>query len=72
MPMPFVITAISGYYPDIAVTESINLFLRIFYIFIGIFYPSGEPISPHLLRCGLFVVRSEATWQSYANTAEAI
>jgi len=56
MPIPFAITAISGNYPDIAVNKSIVLFLRTFYIFIGIFYPSGEPISPHLLRCGLFAV----------------
>jgi len=44
MPIRFVITAISGYYPDIAVNESINLFSRTFYIFIGIFSPLGEPI----------------------------
>jgi len=44
MPIPFAITAISDNYPDIAVTESIILFLRILYIFIGTFYPSGEPI----------------------------
>jgi len=44
MPIPFAITTISGNYPDIVVNKSIVLFLRIFYIFIGIFYPSGEPI----------------------------
>jgi len=60
MPIPFAITAISGNYPDIAVNKSITLFLRIFYIFIGIFYPSGEPISPHLLRCGLFAVKDHS------------
>ena len=26
------------------------------YILIGIFYPLGEPISPHLLRCAPFAV----------------
>jgi len=44
MPIPFAITAISGNYPDISVNKSIILFLRTFYIFIGFFYPSGEPI----------------------------
>jgi len=44
MPIPYAITAISGNYPDIAVNKSIILFLRTFYISIGIFYPSGEPI----------------------------
>jgi len=60
MPMPFAITAISSNYPDIAVNKSIILFLRTFYIFIGIFYPLGEPISPHLLRCGLFAVENHS------------
>jgi len=60
MPIPFAITAISDNYHDIAVTESIILFLRILYIFIGILYPSGEPISPHLLRCGLFAVENHS------------
>jgi len=27
-----------------------------FRFFIGIFYPTGEPISPHLLRCSAFAV----------------
>jgi len=44
MSIPFAIIAISGNYPDIALNKSIILFLRTFYIFIGIFYPSGEPI----------------------------
>jgi len=44
MPIPVAITAISGNYSDIAVNKSIILFLRTFYIFIGLFYPSGEPI----------------------------
>jgi len=56
MSILFAITTISGNYPDIVVNKSIVLFLRILYIFIGIFYPSGEPISPHLLRCSLFAV----------------
>jgi len=44
MPILFAITAISDNYLDIAVNKSIILFLRTLYIFIGIFYPSGEPI----------------------------
>jgi len=44
MPIPFAITAISDNYPDIAVNKSIIFFLRTLYIFIGIFYPSGELI----------------------------
>jgi hypothetical protein len=41
-------TAISETYPDIAVNHNEEAFINI----IGIFYPSGEPISPHRLRCG--------------------
>jgi len=44
MPILFAVTAISDNYLDIAVIKSIILFLRTFYIFIGIFYLSGEPI----------------------------
>jgi len=50
MPMLFFISAISGSYPDIALNPDKSL------IFIGIFYPSGEPISPHRLRCSPFAV----------------
>jgi len=33
-----------------------KLFKMNLFIFIGIFYPSGEPISLHLLRCDPFAV----------------
>ena len=37
--------------------------LDFFLIIIGIFYPSSEPISPHLLRCGpLAVDETTASW----------
>jgi hypothetical protein len=50
------ITAISGSYPDIARNPDKYFFENIFFILIGIFYLSGEPISPHLLRCDPFAV----------------
>jgi len=34
----------------------VNFFLRLSVIIINIFYPSGEPISRHRLRCSLFDV----------------
>jgi hypothetical protein len=37
-------------------TENLTLFIEKFLLNIGIFYPLGEPISPHLLRCGPFAV----------------
>jgi hypothetical protein len=54
MPITFSITAISGSYPDIAVNYYEKTF--IYLILIGIFYPSGEPISLHRLRCSPFAV----------------
>jgi hypothetical protein len=56
MPILLIITAISGIYPDIAVNPDKFFFKKKFFIFIGIFYPSGEPISPHWLRCSPFAV----------------
>jgi hypothetical protein len=52
MLITFFITAISGIYPDIAVNYHEKTFIHL----IGIFYPSGEPISPHRLRCSPFAV----------------
>jgi hypothetical protein len=52
MPITFSITAISRSYPDIAV----NYYEKAFIYLIGIFYPSGEPISLQRLRCGPFAV----------------
>jgi hypothetical protein len=52
MPIRFAITAISRNYPDIAV----NYFYERVFLLIGIFYPSGEPISPHRLRCSPIAV----------------
>jgi len=56
MPILFIITAISGSYPDIARNPDKFFFRKKSFIFIGIFYPSGEPISPHRLRCSPFAV----------------
>jgi hypothetical protein len=47
MPIPFSIKAISGSYPDIALNYYEISFLNL----IGIFYPSGEPISLQQLCC---------------------
>jgi hypothetical protein len=52
MPITFSITAISGIYPDIAV----NYYEKTFVHLIGIFYPSGEPISLQRLLCSPFAV----------------
>jgi hypothetical protein len=52
MPITFSIAAISGIYPDIAA----NYYAKTFIHLIGIFYPSGEPISPHRLRWCPFAV----------------
>jgi len=38
MPMLFIITAISGSYPDIAVDHDKLFFKKKFFLFIGIFY----------------------------------
>jgi hypothetical protein len=56
MPLIFIITAISGSYPDITVNPDKFFFKKKFFIFIGIFYPLGEPISLHRLRCSPFAV----------------
>jgi hypothetical protein len=58
MPITFSITAISGSNPDIAVNYYEKTF--IYLILIGIFYPSGEPILLHLLRCGPFAVANHS------------
>ena len=50
------ITAISGSYPDIAVKPYKYFFENKFFILIGIFYPEGEPILPHMLRYSPFAV----------------
>jgi hypothetical protein len=55
MPMLSAITAISGSYPDITVIPNKNLFEKNIYINRH-FFPRGEPISPHLLRCSPFAV----------------
>jgi hypothetical protein len=52
MSIVFFITAISGIFPDIAVNHYEKAFIHL----IGIFYSSGEPISPHRLRCSPFAV----------------
>jgi hypothetical protein len=52
MPKTFSITAISGIYPDIAVNYHEKTSIHL----IGIFYPPGEPISPHRLRWCPFAV----------------
>jgi len=56
MPIVPTITAISGGYTDIAVNPDKFFFNKKFFIFIGIFYPSGESISPHRLRRSPFAV----------------
>jgi hypothetical protein len=56
MPILSAFTAISGKYPDIAVYSNKYFFERKVFLLIGIFYPSGEPISLHRLRCSPFAV----------------
>jgi len=56
MPIFINISAISGNYLSIAVDHDKLFFKKKFFILIGIFYPSGEPISPHRIRCSLFAV----------------
>ena len=43
-------------YQEIAITLLNKSVKNILFIFIGLFYLSGEPISPHLLRCDPFAV----------------
>jgi len=64
MPILSTITVISGVYPDITVypNKKKNLF-----ILIGIFYTLGEPISPHLLRCGPFAVEDHSRGQALSS-----
>jgi hypothetical protein len=52
----FVLKAISGNYPDIAKIAEEYFFRNNPFISIRIFYPSGEQISPHRLRCSPFAV----------------
>jgi hypothetical protein len=52
MPIPFTITAISGTYPDMAV----SYYEKAYFNLIGIFYPPGEPISPQWFRRSPFAV----------------
>jgi len=57
MPIVTAFTAISGNYPDIAANPDKFFFKKKFFIFKGIFYPSGKPISLHRLRwCPLAIV----------------
>jgi len=43
-------------YQEVILTLLKKLLKKNLFIFIGIFYPSGEPISQHLLRCDPFAV----------------
>jgi len=52
MPMLFLLQQ----YQEFILTLLKKLFKKNLFIFIGIFYPSGEPISLHLLRCDPFAV----------------
>jgi hypothetical protein len=56
MPMHYVITATSGYYPDVASYLEKYFFKKKSIIFTGIVYPTCEPISPCRLRRGSFAV----------------
>jgi len=60
MPILFIIPAISEYYPDIAANDNMNILKIVLYTFIGIFYLSGEPILPHLLRYRAFAVNNHS------------
>jgi len=50
------INAISGFYLFFGELNWINPFSRSISFLIDIFYPPGEPISRHRLRCSLFDV----------------
>jgi hypothetical protein len=43
-------------YQEFILTSLKKLFKKNLFIFIGIFYPSDEPISLHRLHCGPFAV----------------
>jgi len=43
-------------YQEVILTLLKKLFKKNLFMFIGIFYPSGEPISLHRLRCSPFAV----------------
>jgi hypothetical protein len=43
-------------YQEVILTLLKKLFEKYLFILIGIFYPSGEPILLHLLRCDPFAV----------------
>jgi len=43
-------------YQEVILTLLKKLFKKNSFICIGVFYPSGEPISQHLLRCDPFAV----------------
>jgi hypothetical protein len=64
MPIYSTISAISGTYPDIAVNPYVYSAGKNLFILIGIFYPSGEPISQHLQRCGPFAVDDHSQGQA--------
>jgi len=52
MPMLFLLQQ----YQKVILTSLKKLFKKYLFTLIGIFYPSGEPISPHRLRCSPFAV----------------
>jgi hypothetical protein len=56
MPILFVLKAISGTDPDIAIIPEKYFFGKIPFILIDIFNPAGEPISQHRLRRSSFAV----------------
>jgi hypothetical protein len=56
MPTHFFISAKSGNKPDFAEKTKKNILKKGIFKYVGIFHPSGEPISQHQLRCSLFAV----------------
>jgi hypothetical protein len=66
MPIPSTISAISGNYPDIARNPDNWIFKKVIHINQH-FLPSGEPISPHLLRCGPFAVDDHSRGQALSS-----
>jgi hypothetical protein len=59
MPTLSIIKAISGDYSDIAQNSNKFSFEKCYHINRH-FFPHGEPISPHLLRCGPFAVEDHS------------